>query len=127
MEHVHPEDAAEQLRNIFRALKPGARYVCITPNRVSGPHDVSRYFEPLAKGFHLKEYSWGELSDLFRTVGFSRLEAYVGISKRYFRLPPGLLRAFESVIAALPDGLRRRISNLRIVRNFLFITLAGMK
>jgi hypothetical protein len=31
MEHLHPEDAFEQLRNIIRALAPGGRYVCITP------------------------------------------------------------------------------------------------
>src|SRR5688572_17260472 len=34
MEHLHPDDAREQLANIRRALKPGGTYVCITPNRL---------------------------------------------------------------------------------------------
>src|SRR5688572_21898007 len=37
MEHVHPDDALEQLTNIYRALAPGGVYICITPNRLSGP------------------------------------------------------------------------------------------
>jgi len=41
MEHLHPDDAREQLGNIYRALKPGGVYICITPNRISGPHDIS--------------------------------------------------------------------------------------
>ena len=54
MEHLHPEDAFEQLRNIIRALAPGGRYVCITPNRLNGPHDVSSHFDREATGFHHK-------------------------------------------------------------------------
>ena len=41
MEHLHPDDAVEQLANVYDALKPGGVYLCITPNRVSGPHDIS--------------------------------------------------------------------------------------
>ena len=39
------------LANLYRALKPGAVYVCITPNRLSGPHDISLYFDSVATGF----------------------------------------------------------------------------
>ncbi|HEY5247114.1 MAG TPA: class I SAM-dependent methyltransferase, partial [Dermatophilaceae bacterium] len=42
MEHLHPQDAREQLENVYKALRPGGRYFCITPNRLNGPHDVSR-------------------------------------------------------------------------------------
>lgn len=50
MEHLHPDDAADQLRNLSRALKKGGRYVCITPHRFSGPHDVSKHFDEVATG-----------------------------------------------------------------------------
>lgn len=40
MEHLHPDDAWEQLNNIYRALVPGGIYVCMTSNRLNGPHDV---------------------------------------------------------------------------------------
>lgn len=69
MEHLHPDDAPEQLHNIYRALAPGGVYICLTPNGFTGPHDVSKYFDDVATGFHLKEYTTTELHDLFRAVG----------------------------------------------------------
>jgi hypothetical protein len=57
MEHLHPEDALEQLQKIRRTLARGGVYVCITPNRVNGPHDVSGLFDDEARGLHLREYS----------------------------------------------------------------------
>src|SRR5690242_1063346 len=30
MEHLHPDDAREQLANVFEALAPGGRYLCVT-------------------------------------------------------------------------------------------------
>src|SRR6185295_10939699 len=38
MEHLHPSDAGDQLRSIFRVLRKGGSYICITPNRITGPH-----------------------------------------------------------------------------------------
>src|SRR5262245_34057273 len=35
MEHLHPQDAIEQLANIHRALKRGSLYYCVTPSRIS--------------------------------------------------------------------------------------------
>jgi hypothetical protein len=57
MEHLHPGDALEQLVNIYQALKRDSVYCCVTPNRISGPHDISVYFDTVAQGLHLKEYS----------------------------------------------------------------------
>ena len=55
MEHLHPDDAVEQLYHIHEALKPGGMYICITPNRLCGPHDISRSFDDTPRGFHLRE------------------------------------------------------------------------
>ncbi|MDP9179471.1 MAG: class I SAM-dependent methyltransferase, partial [Gemmatimonadota bacterium] len=41
LEHLHPDDAVEQLRSVRSVLKPGGTYLCVTPNRLSGPHDIS--------------------------------------------------------------------------------------
>jgi len=57
MEHLHPEDAYYQLKNIYKALNNNGKYICRTPNRLSGPHDISMYFDNVATGFHLKEYT----------------------------------------------------------------------
>ena len=69
MEHLHPDDASEQVRNIHAVLVDGGKYVCITPNRLTGPHDVSKYFTDGAVGFHLHEYTIGELRALFLSRG----------------------------------------------------------
>lgn len=60
MEHLHPDDAFEQLQNICEALVTGGTYICVTPNRLNGPHDVSKFFDYEARGFHLKEYTTTE-------------------------------------------------------------------
>ena len=83
MEHLHPDDAFEQLENIYRALTPGGVYICVTPNRLSGPHDISSLYDEVATGFHLKEYSISELHSLFRRVGFSRIRVHFGIKEKY--------------------------------------------
>jgi len=31
MEHLHPDDALEQVHNVLDVLKPGGVYICITP------------------------------------------------------------------------------------------------
>jgi len=127
MEHIHSDDAVEQLQNIFRALAPGGIYLCVTPSRLNGPHDVSRYFDSVASGFHLKEYTFTELAELFRRAGFRKAKPYVGLSHRYFELPLPLLIALEAFLERLPVKLRRWIGNLRGFQNFLFISLAGVK
>src|SRR2546425_9014273 len=77
MEHLHPDDALEQLENIVKVLVPGGVYICITPNRLTGPHDISRHFDAVATGFHLREYTRTELRDLFKAAGFSRNGVYL--------------------------------------------------
>jgi SAM-dependent methyltransferase len=127
MEHVHPDDALEQLRNIHCALAVGGLYVCVTPNRLNGPHDVSRYFDQVARGLHLKEYTFAELSNLFRQVGFRRTTAYVGFRHRYFPVPGFLLAGLEAALARMPYRLRHWLGSLRGFQNLLVVTLAGEK
>ncbi len=119
MEHLHPDDALEQLRNVYTALKPGGIYICITPNAVNGPHDVSAGFDRVATGFHLKEYRIAELRRLFLEVGFSRVQAYAEAG-RLIRVPIASLLAFESILAALPYRIR-----VAIGRNLPFRLLLG--
>jgi len=106
MEHLHPEDAVEQLRNIYKALAPGGHYLCITPNRLAGPHDISKYFDEIASGFHLKEYTAAELVELFRSVGFSKVRPFVG-GRGSMRWVP--IRTYETILSRLPYSVRRRI------------------
>ena len=72
MEHIHPDDALAQLQNIQRILIQGGKYICITPNKINGPWDISTYFDESATGLHLKEYSVKELDKIFKKTGFSK-------------------------------------------------------
>jgi SAM-dependent methyltransferase len=116
MEHLHPDDADQQLRQIVQALAPGGVYACITPHRFAGPHDISSYFDTEARGFHLKEYTYGELRTLFRRAGFRATYAWTGIKGRYFRLPEFLVLATEAILSVLPHALRRRLTRSLVLR-----------
>jgi SAM-dependent methyltransferase len=110
MEHLHPDDALEQLQNIYAALAPNGRYICITPSRLTGPHDVSRQFDTEPRGFHLKEYSTHELSALLEQVGFSKLRAAIGGKGTFWLVPVWLVTPFERALELLPRALRRPIA-----------------
>lgn len=127
MEHIHPDDALEQLRNIFTVLAPGGMYLCVTPNRLNGPHDVSQFFDLEARGFHLKEYTVTELDRLFRQVGFARTEPFIGFRHRYVSVPIFVLRVIEGAMALMPGRFRRWLGNLRGIQNLLFISLRAVK
>ena len=127
MEHLHPDDAFEQLRNLHEALGPGGRYVCVTPNRLNGPHDVSQYFEDVARGFHLKEYTTLELRRLFKKAGFRRSVPYVRVLGHYSAVPAWLPETTERVLQLLPVRLRSALAQRVPFRWALGIFLVGVK
>jgi SAM-dependent methyltransferase len=130
MEHLHPDDAIEQLQAICRSLIPGGTYICITPNKLSGPHDVSQHFDEVATGFHLKEYLLSELYQLFRSAGFSKVSLYKSYKTTHLQIPLfsitiWLFMAIESVLKVLPFPLRRKIASLPML--FRGMTVVGVK
>jgi SAM-dependent methyltransferase len=116
VEHLHPEDAVDHLREVARTLRRGGRYVIITPHRYSGPHDISRYFSNEPQGFHLHEYSYGEMIERLRASGFAGREAWTGIKGHFFRLPLFLLLGVEKVLGLLPRGWCRWLASSRLLR-----------
>jgi SAM-dependent methyltransferase len=127
MEHLHFEDACEQIRNIHLALAPGGYYICVTPNRLSGPHDISKYFDEVATGFHLKEYLTSELAEIFEKSGFSNLKSCIGIKGFYIRLPVFPITLIENAMMLLPCKLRRKIAKVFPFRSLLGTNLVGRK
>lgn len=127
MEHLHPDDAFEQLANIHRALTPGGIYVCVTPNRLAGPHDISKYFDPVATGFHLREYSIGEMKELFLKAGFSKVRTYIGAKGFFLRFPVLPLVLCEKILEKLPCSLRRKIAQSAPFRVLLNGRFVGVK
>jgi SAM-dependent methyltransferase len=127
MEHLHPEDAAAQLACIHRALKRGGVYVCITPNRLYGPSDISAYFDDEARGFHLREYTVFEVRRILREAGFSSVKAYVGARGFFVRFPVFLLEAIERALDAMPVRVRRKIADNKMMRALLGVRVAATK
>jgi len=127
MEHLHPEDAAAQLANIQRALRPGGVYFCITPNRLYGPSDISAFFEDEARGFHLREYTLREMREVLAAAGFTRVQAYVGARGWFFRVPCAFVEAIEWTLERLPVGARRRLADTQVLRALLGLRVAAVK
>jgi SAM-dependent methyltransferase len=127
MEHLHPEDAAEQLQNIYRALAPGGVYLCITPNRLNGPHDVSRGFDNVPTGFHLREYTVSELRELFVRTGFRPVKVLLRARQLVLQMPVSSVAPLEWTLDHLPYAMRSRIAWLPVVRNLLGVKLIGVK
>lgn len=113
MEHLHPEDAHEQLLGIYRALAPGGRYICVTPNRLSGPWDISRHFDRFATGLHLKEYTIAEFADTFREAGFRQVRVFLSYGGHHLspQLPVLPFRWLEWGVARLPHTQGRKIAH----------------
>jgi len=112
MEHLHPDDAATQLLNVARAIRPGGVYVCITPNRVYGPHDVSRGFDDVATGFHLREYTGREIRTMFLEAGFRKVTFFAGGRGHYVRMPTAVALLAESLFERVPKAIRARVPEL---------------
>lgn len=127
MEHLHPDDALEQLGNVYRALAPGGFYICITPNRLNGPHDISKHFDIVSTGFHLREYSIKELTGLFAKVGFSRIKPMIGGRGAYSTFPLVPLVLLEKLLDRLPYRARFILAASAPVRLFLGIRVVGYK
>ena len=127
MEHLHPEDAVAQLGEVCRVLKPGGVYICSTPSRLTGPHDISLYFSQKPVGLHMREYDYCSLTTLFRKAGFGSATAHVTVKGIRMRLPVAALRGFEMLLLGLPRAVRAKLVALGPVRNIAGVMLIGRK
>jgi hypothetical protein len=127
IEHLHPEDAARQTTEVCRALKPGGVYVCVTPNQLNGPHDISRSFDTQSTGLHLKEYSIVDLKKLFIASGFQRLRLYARARGFFVRFPIEAAIALENFLALWPVRARRAAAGWAPFRAVLGIWMVAVK
>jgi SAM-dependent methyltransferase len=108
IEHLRSQDALRHLHEVRRLLAPEGRYLCVTPNRLWGPHDVSRYFTDAPEGLHLHEYTHNELLRLMKRAGFRRVRVIAGLGRLDSLLPHLGTRVIEGFLAVAPVGVRRR-------------------
>lgn len=128
IEHLHPEDARNQLCDIYKMLDHGGRLLLTTPNPVTGPHDISRGFDELSSCFHLKEYSSTELIGLLRSIGFKNISTYVYLKGKMVRCPSSLPIILESILSKFKHGLAQKLGRLKLISNLLNgITIVAIK
>ena len=97
-EHIAPQDIDDHLSSIARALKPGGTAIILTPHRAFGPWDVTRIVDNSycgwvpARGTHINESTYTELSERMRAHGFVNLRTIhpkvrLGIKSQPARVP----------------------------------------
>jgi len=123
IEHLHPDDTAGHFRLAHRLLRAGGAYVFRTPHAFCGPHDVSRYFCDRPQGFHLKEWTVGELAAAVKAAGFRRVRAYSFRAGVRLPWPVVCLRLGEAVLGVLPRRMRRMLGRVLLPS----ITMAAVK
>jgi len=126
LEHIHADDALEHMRGVYEALAFDGRFVCVTPNRLTGPADISRHFDSETTGFHLREYTVTELATLMRQAGFAP-EVWTTRKGVSVRLPLLLIRAVESIVERLPRNLVWRLGRKLPLRVLLGSYVVGVK
>jgi len=116
LEHLHPEDAADHLAAVLRVLRPGGCYVCVTPNRLWGPHDVSRYFDDVPTGLHLCEYTHGDLARRLLRAGFEEAKVLRGQARPPRCTTVWRYAGLEKALELLPLKLRRPLMSAGLGR-----------
>ena len=116
IEHLPRSVADQYLAAIRRMLKPGGCLITCTPNRLTGPHDVSRFVIPAgeqAMGLHLREYSHRELRALLKRAGFRRfrspMQAFPKKRPRGGFIAESIKWIVEPLLEHVPMTIRRRI------------------
>ena len=127
IEHLHPEDAIEHVKDISRILNKGGKYICITPNGINGPHDISRFYGNDLVGFHLKEYLPSELKKLFIANGFKRVRAYMIVRRRIFYISIRIIRITEIVLLLFPKKIRNKLCNFSLIKRINNVIIIAIK
>lgn len=109
LEHLHVDDAKAHIENVFKLLSPGGLYLCITPNRAYGPHDISRGIDKVAKGFHLQEYSFYDLYRIFQEAGYSRIIFVIMVKNLRIPVFPFFFVAYDAWHLCFPSFSIRQL------------------
>ncbi|GMV36216.1 MAG: hypothetical protein AMXMBFR61_07240 [Fimbriimonadales bacterium] len=117
IEHLHPDDIPDHLDAVWRLLRPGGRYLFDTPCGLTGPHDVSRHFDEVATGFHLKEWRYREMVPLLLEHGFTRVRSPMLVPRLMSRAGPLLsLLLWPAPVKIWCEAALERVGNRKARR-----------
>jgi len=111
LEHLHPDDARHHLRLVHQLLRPGGRYILRTPERWTGPHDISRAFARTPQGFHLREWTYHELAGEARAIGFGAVRCWWNARGARLAVPLPVFATLEHLMPAWPRALRHTLGH----------------
>ena len=95
-------------RSDDRLLTSTGLYICVTPHAVTGPHDVSRYFDEVPRGFHMREYRCTETNALFFSCGFKRVSLLLSKGPWHFgTVPLRVAMLLEALVSTWPTAMRK--------------------
>jgi ubiquinone/menaquinone biosynthesis C-methylase UbiE len=130
LEHLHPDDVPLHFTEAFRVLRHGGIVAVETPNRRTGPQDISRGFSRTADGLHLKEWTVAELIRTMRAAGFARVGGLLvppllarrsRSLHRLSRVPAWLKRVEDGLLAAVPAGRMRTVAGKLLGLDDIFL------
>lgn len=123
IEHIHIDDTIHHLKQYYRILKGEGKVIIVTPSALTGPHDISRDYRKNPEGFHMKEYTYSDLRNLLKVVGFTKCKGYWGSKKSgYFPLNITFLILLEKLYRLLPSNIRYMLR-----KNTLLLKIFGLK
>lgn len=122
IEHLHPDDVEDQLKEIIRVLRAGGAYSCKTPSKITGPHDVSEYFDYFATGFHLREYDYYSIRKLFKQAGFRKIRFFINARRLNIPFPYCLARPVEIAMINIPW-----LKKMKYFRSLMALNIVGIK
>jgi 2-polyprenyl-3-methyl-5-hydroxy-6-metoxy-1,4-benzoquinol methylase len=133
LEHIPEKDCLFFLKNLFSMLKKDGFIVSRAPNRLTGPHDVSRWFVQSgtkAEGTHFNEMTLYETISIMKKAGFSNFKtptfpfpSIVPSPLRFFifwaKCPIYFALRFEKIYAFIPYNIKPTISFPIFVPNII--------
>ena len=122
IEHLHSDDALEQLKSIFNCLKKGGKHMCITPNRLLGPGDISGHFGNEPIGFHLKEYTDLELRSILKSIGFKKFKFQTIVKGKSIYIPFFVKWIIEKYFLQISKKKREKLLKYKAI-NIIFNTV----
>ena len=110
IEHIPPDTLNDVLKKCLTLLNDVGFLIIFTPHKFTGPHDISKKYLPLgskADGLHLREFSFSELNENFKKVGFEDVLAFL--------FHPRLLKNFNIIASPSTWAARKAIFFEKII------------
>ncbi len=126
MEHLHPDDAAEQLREIYTALRPRRDVSRASRRTASAARTTYRAVSILLRQACTCTSTPSASSIACSSTWASRTHRCCS-REAMFALPVPAITALESCVSALPGSLSRKVAYFRPMRGFLGIRIIARK